>query len=140
MLPASLYQSVGGFDEGFFMYAEDLDLCLRTRSLGAELVVVNHAIVHEVGSGVNGRYSNLYLYENTKNRLVCLRRYRLGCAGVSLVHFVSKYGALRTLQLAMFSPEPMNQIGAAWRGLWDGYFHMPQCQVAKLEKPTSGAI
>jgi O-antigen biosynthesis protein len=30
----SLYQEVGGFDEAFFMYAEDLDLCARVKERG----------------------------------------------------------------------------------------------------------
>jgi GT2 family glycosyltransferase len=28
------YDAVGGFDEGFFMYAEDVDFCLRARQAG----------------------------------------------------------------------------------------------------------
>lgn len=32
--PRSLFDAVGGFDEGFFMYYEDVDFCLRARQKG----------------------------------------------------------------------------------------------------------
>jgi GT2 family glycosyltransferase len=138
MLPAALYESLGGFDERFFMYVEDLDLCIRARSLGVQIIVVNSSLLHEVGSGQAGQYSNVYLYENTKNRLICLRQHRLGWPGIRIAYFVAKYGAARALQLALFSSKPMEQIGAAWRGLWDGYFHMPECRLADFQKAACG--
>ncbi len=129
LIHSEFYQSLGGFDERFFMYAEDLDLCLRARALGSEAVVVNHRILHQVGSGEKGLYSDLYLYENTKNRMLCLRRHRLGTAPVSIIYFVVKYGVCRSIQLAAHSQAPLRQIRAAWRGLWDGIVQTKVCQV-----------
>lgn len=40
LVPASILRMMGGFDEGFFMYAEDMDFCLRARQAGADIVVV----------------------------------------------------------------------------------------------------
>jgi len=122
MVRSDLYQSLGGFDRDFFMYSEDLDFCMRARTMGAEVVVVNLPIIHEVGSGEKGLYSDLYLYEGTKNRLICQQRHRLGVAPIRYVYFVLKYGLLRSLQLAVYSPAPRKQIHAAWRGIFDGYF------------------
>jgi GT2 family glycosyltransferase len=43
-------QQVGGFDEGFFMYSEELDLCRRIRSAGWTVVFLPEArVVHHEG-------------------------------------------------------------------------------------------
>jgi GT2 family glycosyltransferase len=123
MVPASLFESLGGFDERFFMYAEDVEFCLRARAVGAEMIVVNHGIVHAVGSGEKGTYSDLYLYWNTRNRLIVLRQHRLGAPLLATGFYWLKYGAARSLQLALRSSSPLRQTGVVWRGLWDGQFH-----------------
>ena len=39
LVPATLAASLDGWDEGYFMYAEDMDFCLRARKAGADVVV-----------------------------------------------------------------------------------------------------
>jgi len=121
LIPANLFRDLGGFDKQFFMYAEDMDLCIRAQRLGAELVVVAQSICHEVGSGEKGRYSDLYLYENTKNRMICLRKHHLGLPVLRDIWFVAKYGIARSVQLMVFSERPLKQIKVSWRGILDGY-------------------
>ncbi|MEE2776021.1 MAG: glycosyltransferase family 2 protein [Acidobacteriota bacterium] len=46
------FEEVGGFDEGFFLYFEDADLCLRLRQAGWGLSLVGEArAVHDKGRG-----------------------------------------------------------------------------------------
>ena len=46
----STWDLVGGFDERYFMYFEDSDLCARVGRAGLHIEVLDHAqIVHEVG-------------------------------------------------------------------------------------------
>ncbi|MDT2756578.1 glycosyltransferase family 2 protein [Enterococcus asini] len=46
------YQAIGGFDERFFMYFEDNDLCLRLGSKGDRLLYTPAAkIIHHYGKG-----------------------------------------------------------------------------------------
>lgn len=48
LLPSDAYRRVGGFDERFFLYCEDYDLCARLYNQGYAIAVVPDAcIVHE---------------------------------------------------------------------------------------------
>lgn len=46
VLPRSAWETVGGFDEGYFMYCEDVDLCLRLRLAGLALVRAPAQVQH----------------------------------------------------------------------------------------------
>ena len=115
------FRRVGGFDESIFMYAEDIDFSLRARRASLELLVLPNRVVHEVGSGEKGVYSDLYLYENTKNRIKMLRRYGLGWPVLSHVYFVMKYGCGRLVQLWFKSDRWRIQAGQVYQGFVDGY-------------------
>jgi GT2 family glycosyltransferase len=45
------YREVGGFDESFFLYREETDLCLRVRRAGWRVVHVPEAVVVHEGGG-----------------------------------------------------------------------------------------
>lgn len=48
---ASVFQAVGGFDENFTMYFEDVDFCRRIRKMGYRTVVcLDHRVIHRVGT------------------------------------------------------------------------------------------
>ncbi|WP_027995447.1 glycosyltransferase [Simplicispira psychrophila] len=46
VLPQPVWQALGGFDESYFMYCEDVDLCLRMRLAGLTLVRAPVQIEH----------------------------------------------------------------------------------------------
>ena len=49
-IPRALYVAVGGMDEGFFLYFEDVDLCRRVHAAGHRVVAIRDpacAVVHE---------------------------------------------------------------------------------------------
>ena len=51
LLDRDAFERVGGFDERFFLYAEDVDLCLRLRRQGGKLLYVAGAVVkHDRGA------------------------------------------------------------------------------------------
>jgi N-acetylglucosaminyl-diphospho-decaprenol L-rhamnosyltransferase len=67
-----MWRNLGGFDEDYFLYWEDVDLSFRCSQLGGELVVRDDLnVVHEVGGtqGSEGK-SNIYYYYNCRNRLM----------------------------------------------------------------------
>ncbi|MBX3713554.1 MAG: glycosyltransferase family 2 protein [Lysobacter sp.] len=53
-MPRALFERIGGFDEGYRLHAEDLDLCRRAREAGALVAVANDVPVVHV-RGVSSR-------------------------------------------------------------------------------------
>jgi hypothetical protein len=48
LFPARVYAAVGGFDERYFLYYEDVDLCCRLRLAGHEVFLAPEAVaVHD---------------------------------------------------------------------------------------------
>lgn len=54
VVPKSVWRDLGGFDERYFMYCEDVDFCLRLRLRGLRLVKAPVRIVH-AGQRASGR-------------------------------------------------------------------------------------
>ena len=57
LLRRSLFEELGGFDEDFFMYGEDLDLCWRVKETGRRVIYcAEGSMLHHHGrSGTNRR-------------------------------------------------------------------------------------
>jgi|688.fasta_scaffold273823_2 N-acetylglucosaminyl-diphospho-decaprenol L-rhamnosyltransferase len=71
---AALYRraaflSLGGFDERFFCYCEDVDLGYRLRLAGDGSVRASEAVVRHAGSGIAGRASDFSLFHGHRNRI-----------------------------------------------------------------------
>ena len=50
LMPRALFERIGGFDDGYRLHAEDLDLCRRARLAGATVAVANDvAVLHARG-------------------------------------------------------------------------------------------
>jgi N-acetylglucosaminyl-diphospho-decaprenol L-rhamnosyltransferase len=72
---SSLWTSLGGFDEDYFLYWEDVDLSVRCLALGGSLVIRDDLrVVHDVGATQEGgsrrAKSAVYYYYNCRNRLL----------------------------------------------------------------------
>ncbi len=63
-----LFLSLGGFDERFFCYCEDVDLGMRLQLSDEKCVFLPDAIIHHKGSGTTGRYSYFTMYHGFRNR------------------------------------------------------------------------
>jgi N-acetylglucosaminyl-diphospho-decaprenol L-rhamnosyltransferase len=66
LMPRRLFARIGGFDEGYRLHAEDLDLCRRVRESGATVAVANRVRVMHV-RGVSSR-SRPFFVEWNKHR------------------------------------------------------------------------
>jgi N-acetylglucosaminyl-diphospho-decaprenol L-rhamnosyltransferase len=73
LIRADAWCSVGGFDESFFMYFEDVDLCVRLEDAGWWLAYEPRAVVRHAG-GVANRKVNQELYRPSQLRYYQLHR------------------------------------------------------------------
>jgi N-acetylglucosaminyl-diphospho-decaprenol L-rhamnosyltransferase len=86
-------EPIGGFDEGFFLYCEDMDLCARLRDEGWRVRYEPGAVVHHVGGHSAPRSSLLPVLARSRIRYarkhgaqVSARSQRVGLAVDALVH------------------------------------------------------
>ncbi|MFH0930213.1 MAG: glycosyltransferase family 2 protein [Candidatus Moraniibacteriota bacterium] len=81
-----VFEEAGGFDENFFMYFEDADLCLRAKKLGLKIMVNPEASVfHESGkSFVSEREKKRHYYASQDYYL----RKHFGPVSASLVKLI----------------------------------------------------
>jgi len=50
MLTRASFDSLGGFDEGYFLHVEDIDICKRARKMGGQVISVPEAKVAHIGA------------------------------------------------------------------------------------------
>ena len=69
MIDRALFLELGGFDEAFFCYGEDVDLGYRLQLADEPTLLVPSAIIHHVGSASSGgRKSEFAVFHGTRNR------------------------------------------------------------------------
>lgn len=71
-----LFRALGGFEEGFFMHMEEIDLCWRLRLRGMRIRSVPSSVVWHEGGASLGDGSPLKLYYNHRNALAMFLRNR----------------------------------------------------------------
>lgn len=53
------YDSIGGFDDSFFLYLEDTDICHRVRYTGKKVIYVPTAVVSHAGGTTTSKYHGI---------------------------------------------------------------------------------
>ncbi|HEU5102490.1 MAG TPA: glycosyltransferase family 2 protein, partial [Roseiflexaceae bacterium] len=78
LLSAPMLYAIGGFDERFFMYYEDVDLCLRARAAGYDVALAPDAHVWHLGSRSTSAKPALKLYYEARSRLLFYAKHLSG--------------------------------------------------------------
>jgi len=61
MLPRPVFQKIGGFSDDYFLYAEDLDLCFKTRLDGLKNYFMPAAVIIHHGGGSSRPSQSVFL-------------------------------------------------------------------------------
>jgi GT2 family glycosyltransferase len=97
----TVFLELGGLDEGFFLYHEDFDFCLRARAAGHPVWAVPGArVTHELG-GSAFRDRGEFLLRYHESRLRLLRMHHPGRAGNALAALHLRGLGLRRLLCAV---------------------------------------
>jgi GT2 family glycosyltransferase len=75
MMRRDVFEQIGGFDENFFMYFEDKDICKRVKDLGYKVIYYPETTIihllggssHRIKKSVNKYYRNSQLYYYQKH-------------------------------------------------------------------------
>ncbi len=63
------FLDIGGFDESFFCYCEDVDLAFRLRLNGERCIFLHDAMIHHAGSALSDKVGDFALFHGTRNRV-----------------------------------------------------------------------
>ena len=118
LLSRGVLEQLNGFDERYFRYLEDVDVCLRARKAGFRVVFAPRARVHHKGKGMAGGHTSpLILYYSVRNHLMLMREHGTGgpLAHLLRIPIICGFSAAYALS---------SQAGLGWAGLravWDGW-------------------
>lgn len=122
------WREMGGFDERFFCYCEDVDLGFRLRLAGWTIIQVPDAVVRHVGGGSSGKRSAFAVFHGTRNRLWTFVK---DMPGALLWLMAPAHLAITVLFLAV---SPFRGTGpATWRGVGAGLKGLPEMWRARHE-------
>lgn len=128
-----MWERIGGFDDDYFLYWEDIDLSVRAAAAGARLHVdYDVTAVHSPGgtqsdAGTERVKSSVYYYYNIRNRLVFAAQHLDGATqarwrrrSIPAAWSILMRGGRRQLL------HPSRTIVPAWRGTASGLAYMRQ--------------
>ncbi len=76
LIPVEVIKKVGYLTDDYFLYYEDTDYCMRVRENGFKIVYEPTAVLyHKESASTGGNLSKLYIYYNTRNRLMFNERF-----------------------------------------------------------------
>ncbi len=116
-----VFEQLGGFEETFFCYAEDVDLAFRLRLKGGRVIQLRNAVVHHEGSGITSQVSGFAVYHGHRNRLWTYFR---NMPPSLLIITLPAQVIMSLLLIPVFFFKGCG--GAYVRGVWDGVAALPK--------------
>jgi GT2 family glycosyltransferase len=115
-----VYQELGGLDESFFLYFEDVDLCYRTIKQGYKLFFVpGTELFHRVGSSTGGDEKPLSVYYSSRNRVFLMRKHFKDLTLYQFYTFFLFSRIGKTIKWILLGK--VNLILSLWKGVIEGF-------------------
>jgi GT2 family glycosyltransferase len=124
---AALYRrstllEVGGFDEDFFCYVEDIDLGFRLRLAGHRCLYVPQSVAHHVGSGTTGgQHSDFSVYHGHRNLVWAFVK---NMPGLLFWLLLPLHVALNLVSIVWFALRGQGRV--ILRAKWDAVLGLPK--------------
>ncbi len=104
-IAAETFNTIGGFDEKFFLYYEDLDFSLRAKQNGITILFLPELqLFHLVSANTRKsersliKFKNEVYFSRIKNKIIIIKRYAIGIyfvtSSISLILKILKYFAM----------------------------------------------
>jgi N-acetylglucosaminyl-diphospho-decaprenol L-rhamnosyltransferase len=73
--PSKVYQQSNGFDTKYFLYCEDVDICLRLQLAGYKMVEADFSIIHDTRRGTLKKWDHFKWHASSLLKLWCSRAF-----------------------------------------------------------------
>jgi GT2 family glycosyltransferase len=132
LIKKEVIERIGVFDEDYFAYYEETDLCTRARRSGFKVVVAPKSILwHKVNR--SDKSGKMYLYFMTRNRFLFMKKNATGIHFPFFVlYFLSTDFVLKMESAKLFRKPKL--LEAYLKGVFDG---LRVALGARPEKPTN---
>jgi len=115
LIRAEVFKKIGSFDENFFMYSEEVDLCERIRKSGWELHWIPNAQVTHFGGMSSRQVAEAMFLELYRNKIKFFRKHR-GKFQAGLYKVILKAAALTRIifgqVLCLFLPRDRGRLSS----------------------------
>jgi len=133
LLHKDTFLRLGGFDESFFCYHEDVDLAYRMRLDGGICIQSAEAKIDHISSGITGRASDFAIYHGTRNRIwTFLKNTPRG-----LLIFLLPGHLIMNFLMLVWSIFRSKRVKPTWKGIKDGFLTKPEKKTPPTERKIS---
>lgn len=117
ILPMYVFDVLSGFDDRYFVYWEDTDLCMDLKRHGMKLVVDTQLVLqHKVSISTGGQFSDFTIFQFTRGHMMFARKY-FGTTKTLAMLPILFAKAMANVVLGRMKPQ---QFGTWFKGISSG--------------------
>lgn len=123
-----LLEEIGLFDTRFWLYYDDVDICLRARQANYKIWYVPEAKMWHKVSGSTG--SERFARTWARSKMLLYRKHTQGIHQIGLIAYAFGHSLFRRLVPSPFSEKINSHYGAYLSGLWEGLRWRKQVEIS----------